>query len=236
MKHIVSFSGGKDSTAMLLMMLEKNMPVDEIIYFDLGKEFPEMITHIEKVENYINRKITKLLIPKNFTYWFYKHKKTKGKYKNQNGYFWMSFQNRWCTRLKIETIKKYLKSKYLNYVEYIGYSFDEKSRAIKLSTNNNNKKYPLIEWKITEKQALEYCYKKGFFWNGLYKKFNRVSCYLCPLANISKLRILYFDFPNLWEDMRQLDKLSKNKFRPDYSLTELEIKFEIEKMQIDLIA
>ena len=31
MEHIVSFSGGKDSTAMLLMMLEKNMPIDEII-------------------------------------------------------------------------------------------------------------------------------------------------------------------------------------------------------------
>lgn len=27
MEHIVSFSGGKDSTAMLLMMLEKNMPI-----------------------------------------------------------------------------------------------------------------------------------------------------------------------------------------------------------------
>ena len=26
MKHIVSFSGGKDSTAMLLKMIENNMP------------------------------------------------------------------------------------------------------------------------------------------------------------------------------------------------------------------
>ena len=30
MKHIVSFSGGKDSTAMLLRMLEENMPIDKI--------------------------------------------------------------------------------------------------------------------------------------------------------------------------------------------------------------
>ena len=30
MKHIVQFSGGKDSTCMLLMMLEKGMQVDEI--------------------------------------------------------------------------------------------------------------------------------------------------------------------------------------------------------------
>ena len=32
MKHIVQFSGGKDSTAMLLMMLERGMQVDEIIF------------------------------------------------------------------------------------------------------------------------------------------------------------------------------------------------------------
>ena len=31
-KHIVNFSGGKDSTAMLLRMLEENMQVDEIIF------------------------------------------------------------------------------------------------------------------------------------------------------------------------------------------------------------
>lgn len=31
-KHIVCFSGGKDSTAMLLLMVEKNYPIDEIIF------------------------------------------------------------------------------------------------------------------------------------------------------------------------------------------------------------
>lgn len=60
MKHIVQFSGGKDSTAMLLMMLEKGMQVDEIIFCDTGKEFPGMYVHIGKVEQYIGRKITTL--------------------------------------------------------------------------------------------------------------------------------------------------------------------------------
>lgn len=53
MEHIVQFSGGKDSTAMLLIMLEKNMPIDEIIFCDTGKEFPQMYEHIEKVQKYI---------------------------------------------------------------------------------------------------------------------------------------------------------------------------------------
>ena len=47
-KHIVSFSGGKDSTAMLLKMIEKGMPIDEIIFCDTTAEFPEMYDHIKK--------------------------------------------------------------------------------------------------------------------------------------------------------------------------------------------
>ena len=53
MENVISFSGGKDSTAMLLMMLEKNMPIDEIIFCDTGKEFPQMYDHIDKVQKYI---------------------------------------------------------------------------------------------------------------------------------------------------------------------------------------
>ena len=36
--HVVSFSGGKDSTAMLLYMLEKGMRVDRIINVDTTSE------------------------------------------------------------------------------------------------------------------------------------------------------------------------------------------------------
>ncbi len=49
MKRIVSFSGGKDSTAMLIMMIEKNMPIDEIIFCDTGMEFPAMYDHIDRL-------------------------------------------------------------------------------------------------------------------------------------------------------------------------------------------
>ena len=40
--HAVSVSGGKDSTALLLMMLERNMPIDCVLWADTGMEFPEM--------------------------------------------------------------------------------------------------------------------------------------------------------------------------------------------------
>lgn len=50
MLNVVQFSGGKDSTAMLLMMLEKNMPIDDIIFCDTGKEFPELWQELKDMD------------------------------------------------------------------------------------------------------------------------------------------------------------------------------------------
>ena len=52
---VCSFSGGKDSTAMLLRLLESGMPVDVILFNDTGLEFEQLYDHIEKVEQYIKR-------------------------------------------------------------------------------------------------------------------------------------------------------------------------------------
>ena len=39
MKYIASVSFGKDSLAMLLYILEKNLPLDEVLFYDTGMEF-----------------------------------------------------------------------------------------------------------------------------------------------------------------------------------------------------
>jgi hypothetical protein len=82
-KHIVSFSGGKDSTAMLLKMIENNMPIDDIIFLDTTVEFPEMYEHINKVEKYIDRTITKLQAEKDFEYMLLHYKKRKERIKDK---------------------------------------------------------------------------------------------------------------------------------------------------------
>jgi len=40
--HAVSLSGGKDSSAMLILMIERGMPIDLVLSADTGMEFPEM--------------------------------------------------------------------------------------------------------------------------------------------------------------------------------------------------
>lgn len=224
-KHVVSFSGGKDSTAMLLMMIERGMQIDDIVFCDTGLEFPQMYDHIRAVEKYIGRKITVVKSDKSYEYFLAEHVLTKGKRKGTKGYGYPSIHVRWCTSyLKTSVIKKYLKRYEKNDFEakqYLGIAADEKKRC-------KEHVYPLVEWGITEAQALEYCYSKGFNWGGLYDNFKRVSCYCCPLKPLKELKVLWTKYPELWQKMKELDKRTHSSFRLDHTLSELEKRFVYE--------
>ena len=223
MKYIANFSGGKDSTAMLLLIIEKNLPLDEIVFADTGVEFPELYTHIEKVKAYIGRDITILKPPHSFEYYLSVYNK-KRKSSSQGRFGWPSMHSRWCTGfLKRVVIKKYFKGKEI--INYVGYAYDEQQRLSK-NIGLVNKIFPLVDARMTEAQALQYCYDRGFDWGGLYEKFSRVSCYLCPLQKLSELKTLHDDFPHLWAEMQRLDGMAYNKFRDDYTIEELDNKFK----------
>ena len=228
-KYVVSLSGGKDSSAMLLKLIENNEPIDEIIYCDVGKEFPQMYDHIAKLEKYIGRKITVLKSDKDFDYYMFDHIKTKGKNVGQKGYSWAGVRQRWCTsRLKTDVIRKYLKEHYKDFdvIQYVGIASDEPKRI----KDDPQIKYPLVEYRMSEQDCLEYCYSKGFDWGGLYQMFKRVSCWCCPLQSLNELRKLRKYFPDLWEELRDMDKRTYRQFRADFSVEELEERFSKEEM------
>lgn len=232
MKHIVSFSGGKDSTAMLLKMIENNMPIDEVIMCDTGVEFEDMYKHIEKVQSMINMPIIILRADKSYEYYMFEHIKTRGKNKGSKGYSWADFRNRWCTQLlKKSVINKYLKEKYKNeeITEYHGIAVDEIKRLNK--NKEKNVKYPLADWNMTELDCLQYCYDKGLDWNGLYKKLGRVSCWCCPLKSLKELKVIYHDYPKYWQKLKEYDSKTYRKFRADYSVLDLEEKFYYEDIK-----
>jgi 3'-phosphoadenosine 5'-phosphosulfate sulfotransferase (PAPS reductase)/FAD synthetase len=224
--NIISFSGGKDSTAMLLMMIEKDLPIDRVICVDTTKEFPEMYSHIKKVQDFCPVEIE--IVKIDFDYWFGEHVKTKGKNKGKKGYGFPDFRNRWCTALKREAVRRIEKTIPENCTQFHGIAFDERERC----KNNQGRKitYPLVEWRVAEKKALEYCYSKGLDWGGLYEKFHRVSCWCCPLSRISELRVLYNDFPILWNELVEMDKKSYRQFRSDYSVDDLTKRFANENL------
>ena len=169
-EYVISFSGGKDSTAMLLMMLEKKEPIHSVLFFETERDFSEITEHINKI---------KLLPVKLITirHWvgFDFLKERYGEAHKSGG---------WCTAAKRDCCNKYMRlvlKDNPDVVECIGFSADEEKRAKKM-----NKKwgvrFPLIEWGITEKKALEYCLSRGYDFGGIYNWMpsQRVSCYDCP--------------------------------------------------------
>lgn len=220
MLNVVSFSGGKDSTAMLLMMIEKGYRIDRILFVDTTKEFPAMYKHIAEVQEEI-LPLTIDTVEINFDYWFAEHIKTKGKNKGEMGYGWASNGTRWCTSLKRQITNRHLRG--LKYRLFQGIAVDETTRLSK-NKDGRNIVYPLAEWGITEKQALEYCYSKGFNWDGLYEQFNRVSCWCCPLKRQEEYYNLRKFHPDLWAELKLMDSKTDRKFKTSYSLDELEQK------------
>ena len=100
MIKILCFSGGKDSTAMLIHLLEGKAQIDEILYVDVGDwMWDSAKTHIQQVEDKLGVKITILDITdelkKGFERWGFP-----------------SFFNRWCTGEKKEAMRKYIRDKY----------------------------------------------------------------------------------------------------------------------------
>lgn len=68
-RFIASFSGGKDSTAMVLRLLEEGWLLDEVVFFDTGWEFPQMYEHIAQFERYTGITVTRLHPRRDFVYW-----------------------------------------------------------------------------------------------------------------------------------------------------------------------
>ena len=145
---------------MLLMMAEKGMPIDDIIFCDTGIEFPAMYEHLKQVEEYIKRPITILREPHGFEYWLLDHeyntryRKENGDIQHIKGYSWARPRARWCTKtLKTDLLNKYVKKKYNGegVKQYIGIAYDEPKRHKNIPANVQ---HPLYDWQVTEKEAL----------------------------------------------------------------------------------
>lgn len=248
-KLIVSFSGGKDSTAMIERIRSWGFPIASILFFDSGWEFPEMYEHVE-----LFQEKTGLTVERVYPYRPFDEQLQK--------YRWPAPGRRWCSRAKINAINKWINGHYNKKRDYIvhviGFSCDELDRT---DTKEQLKKgqvlYPLIsdfcidpaavrycaspDDRLTEKDALKYCLERGYNWGGLYDYFDRVSCFCCPLKPVSELKIIRDRFPSLWNRMLEMENnipAGENyvTFKGRRSLHDFDFKFENEDKQLKLFA
>lgn len=235
MKYIASISGGQDSTAMTVRMLELGMPLDYIVFCDTGNEFKEMYAYLDRLDVYLKNKfnivITRLkgkhtletLVNTPFS-----KGKNKGKIRGLPYSSMMSF----CTRdLKVQLLNNFARSLKDDVTQYIGYVAREKNRVHVSDKKYITLEFPLINWQWNEPEVSSYLKEKTLF-NELYNHFSRTGCKFCPKQSLDSWYALYahhsveFQEAKRWEEIAAKQDAHIQYFRSDFSLFQLEERFE----------
>lgn len=205
MKYIAGCSMGKDSLAMVLNLIARNYPLDEVIYYNNGMDYQAIYNIRDKLIPILEAhgiRFTELhpdipFVEKMFNI-AVRNRDGSGYH---NGYSWCGGVCRWGTTDKTNTITRYLEPSYNDYCEYVGIAYDEQQRI-------KEKIYPLVEWKMTEADCLKYCRDRGWNWFegnvDLYDILKRVSCWCCGNKNKDELRNMYLYLPQYWEQLKAL--------------------------------
>jgi 3'-phosphoadenosine 5'-phosphosulfate sulfotransferase (PAPS reductase)/FAD synthetase len=195
MKNIISYGGGTQSTAMILMALEGkfNLPrPDFAVWADTGGE-PGFIY------DYVDYFIQEVKQTYDFDIFKIKHKEgivnnlLKDPKTSRMGNFYTSsvppfytlsaegkkgMLNRQCTSdFKINPIKTFINSKVSRGERYkmlIGISFDERSRMRISNYKKRVNVYPLVDNFIRRQDSIDYVTSLGF------RSPQRSSCFFCP--------------------------------------------------------
>lgn len=139
-RHVLNVSGGKDSSALALLMAGRVKGLEhfrhdgmEYVFCDTQKELPETYEYLARLEAELGSKIIRLNAKAGFDHW----------HKLFNGYL-PSPQNRWCTKyLKLKPFEAHVGND--NVVSYVGLRADE-DRVGYISRKPNIKtRYPLKE-------------------------------------------------------------------------------------------
>lgn len=247
MKSIASWSGGKDSTAQIIIAHEKGEPLDLIIFsevmFDenVSGELPE---HIKFIKNKCIPLFkswgyeTKTLHSDKTYIDYFLHTVKNSRVEKRNGKragFPMAGKcaiNRDC---KINAINKFFSFFKEEFIQYIGIAIDEPKRLARLE---GNKMSLLAKHGYTEQMAHDLC-KKYDLLSPIYDFAPRGGCWFCPNARKAELKHLRNNHRDLWDKLLELEEMPNligNKWNTltQTSIHEIEERFLWESRQMTI--
>lgn len=191
-RQVVAFSGGKDSTAVALLLHERGEDFD-LLFTPTRNELPELAAHMDRVVARVGKKI---IIPPNHSlkHWIEQ---------------WGALPNnrqRWCTRvIKIVPCIAYLKQ-HPGTTLCIGLRADEEERQ-GLYGKYAHYRYPLREAGMDLAATLDLCDKYQ-----LRPRF-RTDCAVCPYQRLAEWYWLWRDHLDMWMQGEAWEEATGHTFR-----------------------
>lgn len=185
-RHILSLSGGKDSTA-LAVHLKNKIPNLEYVFCDTGEELRETYAYLDKIEQVLKIKLVRLGGGKRFD----------DHLKDQKGFLPAPFA-RWCTRvMKIKPYENYVGND--SAISYMGIRADECDRGGYISKRGNiTPCYPFREDNIKLQDVYKMLISSGLGIPEYYKWRTRSGCYFCFYQRTIEWVGLYENHPDLF--------------------------------------
>ena len=193
----VSYSGGKDSLAMLLLVLKAIGKVP-LIFADSGLEFPETYANVATVRERFGLEV----VTAHHGGRFQEEMAARGP---------PAVDARWCCRTcKLAPVAEAIRARWGECLSFIGQRrYESATRAASARVWRNPTVQvqlaaaPLQDW--TALHVWLYLFREQAPYNRLYEDgMDRIGCYMCPssdLAVMERIRALY---PDLWAEWERL--------------------------------
>lgn len=195
-RHILSLSGGKDSTA-LAILLRDEVPEMEYVFCDTLVELPETYEYLDRLEAYLGKKIVRLNAERGFDHWL-----------EMYGGLLPSSQMRWCTRmLKLKPFEEFVGDDPV--ISYVGIRADEPDRTGYISTKPNiTPVFPYKERGLNKPDVLRLLDEAGLGLPEYYKWRSRSGCYFCFFQRKIEWVRLKEKHPDLFEIAKTYEKFN----------------------------
>ncbi|EHQ35667.1 phosphoadenosine phosphosulfate reductase domain-containing protein [Methanoplanus limicola] len=191
MPATVSYSGGKDSLATLLIVLKAIGKVP-LIFSDTGLEFPETYKNITDVSEKYGLEIINTSGAEEFINKFEIHGPP-------------AVDVRWCCAVcKLNPVKSIITEKWGECLSFIGQRKYESLARMKSPRIWRNFKVqvqlsaaPIQHW--TAMHVFLYLFREGAPYNELYEeRIDRIGCFMCPSSDLATFEIIKENYPELW--------------------------------------
>jgi 3'-phosphoadenosine 5'-phosphosulfate sulfotransferase (PAPS reductase)/FAD synthetase len=193
-RHILSLSGGKDSTALAIYLRDR-IPELEYVFCDTEKELPETYEYLARLEAYLGKQIVRL---KHDGRGFDHHLGIR------HG-FLPSPRNRWCTEhLKLKPFEAYVGTDPVR--NYIGIRADEDRQGYVSHKPNITPVYPFREAGITKAEVYRILETSGLGLPAYYGWRSRSGCYFCFFQQKIEWVGLLENHPDLFKEASNYER------------------------------